>query len=143
MGPFHHLLVPVATESDARATCAALEPYLTNVERVTAVHVIEKAGGAPDKAPLAKRREDAADVLAIMEAKLATDVAVETRIAYATDLVPAFFAEADDAGADAVAFRARGGSRIKRLLAGDLTTTLVVDPACPVISLPNPEPDAP
>lgn len=35
MGLFQHVLVPVATEADARTTCAALEPYLDGLERVT------------------------------------------------------------------------------------------------------------
>ncbi len=40
MSLFEHLLIPVATENDARTTCAALKPHLDHVERVTAVHVI-------------------------------------------------------------------------------------------------------
>lgn len=139
MGLIQHLLVPVATEEDARATCAALQPYLDDIERVTAVHVIEKAGGAPDKAPLEKRREDASDFLAIVDSTLSTSVAVDTRTVFATDIVPALFAEATDARADAIAFRARGGSRIKRILTGDMATKLVTNPDVPVISLPNPE----
>ena len=139
MGLFQHMLVPVATEADARTTCAALEPYLEDIERVTIVHVIEKAGGAPDKAPLEKRREDAAEFLATADAMLSEFVAVDARTVFATDVVPAFFAAADEAGADAIAFRARGGSRIRRILAGDITTNLVTDPDVPVISLPSPE----
>ncbi|MFU8868089.1 universal stress protein [Natronococcus sp.] len=139
MGLFQHVLVPVATEADARTTCAALEPYLDDLERVTVVHVIEKAGGAPDKAPLEKRREDASAVLATAEAMLSEFVAVDTKTVFATDVVPAFFEAAEKASADAIAFRARGGSRIKRILAGDITTDLVTDPEFPVISLPSPE----
>lgn len=136
---FPHILSPIATEEDARTTCAALEPYLDDVERVTAVHVIEKAGGAPDKAPLEKRREDASDFLAIVDSTLGASIAVDTRTVFATDIVSAFFTEAADVGADAIVFRARGGSRIKRVLAGDVATRLVTNPAIPVISLPNPD----
>ena len=139
MALFQHVLVPVATEADARTTCAALEPYLEDVERVTVVHVIEKAGGAPDKAPLEKRREDASEFLATAEAMLGEFVAVDTRTVFATDVVPAFFATANEAGADTIAFRARGGSRIKRILVGDITTNLVTNPELPVISLPSPK----
>lgn len=139
MAFFQHILIPVAEEEDARATCVTLQPYLEDIERVTAVHVIEKAGGAVDKAPLEKRREDATEFLAIVEETLSGSVAVDTRTVFATDIVPALFSEAGDAGAEAVAFRARGGSRIKRIIAGDLTTKLVTDPDIPVISLPNPE----
>lgn len=135
---FPHILIPVATEEDARATCTALQPYLDDVERVTAIHVIEKAGGAPDKAPLEKRREDASDFLAIVDSTLSDSVAVDTRTVFATDLAPALFTEATAVGADAIAFRARGGSRITALLAGDIATKLVTDPEIPVISLPDP-----
>lgn len=136
---FPHILIPIASKNDAHATCDALLPYLVDIERVTAIHVIEKAGGAPDKAPLAKRREDASEFLAIVESLLSNSVAVETRTVFATDIVPAFFSTATDVGADAIAFRARGGSRIKRILAGDITTKLVTNPSFPVISLPDPD----
>ncbi|MDG5762069.1 universal stress protein, partial [Natronococcus sp. A-GB1] len=67
---FQHVLVPIAEEKDARTTCNSLQPYLEGTERVTAVHVIEKGSGAPDKAPLEKRREDASDSLATVDAIL-------------------------------------------------------------------------
>lgn len=137
MGLFQHLVVPIATEEDTHATCAALQPYLDDIERVTAVHVIEKAGGAPDKAPLEKRREDASDFLAIVDSTLSEAVAVDTRTMFATDIVSALFTATADAGADAIAFRARGGSRIMRMLTGEITTNLVTDPEVPVISLPH------
>jgi nucleotide-binding universal stress UspA family protein len=134
-----HVLVPVATEADARATSEALRPYLEEVERVTAVHVVEKAGGAPDKAPLEKRQSDAAEFLAVVESELAADVAFDAGIDYGTDVVETLFAAADDAGATALAFRPRGGSRIVRLLSGDTATGLVTDPAVPIVALPDPE----
>lgn len=135
---FEHVLIPVATEDDAEATCTALEPYLEEVERITAVHVIEKAGGAVDKAPLAKRREDAAEILALVDGRLGGSVAVDTRTAYGTDVVEALFETAADVGATAIAFRPRGGSRILRLLTGDTTSRLVTDATIPVVSLPDP-----
>lgn len=133
-----HVLLPVATESDAEETCAALEPYLDEVQRVTAVHVVEKGGGAIDKAPLAKRREDAAEFLAVVDSRLGDRVAVDTRTAFGTDVVDALFDAAADAGASAIVFRPRGGSRIVRLLSGDTASDLVTEPAIPVIALPDP-----
>jgi hypothetical protein len=134
-----HVVVPVASEEDARATSAALEPYLGEIDRVTAVHVIEKAGGAVDKAPVAKRREDAAEYLAVVDATLGESVAVDTRTAFGTDVVETIFAESLDAGATAIAFCPRGGSRIVRILSGDTANRLTTDPDLPVISLPIPE----
>lgn len=132
------VLIPVASEDDAEVTCAALEPYLEEIERVTAVHVVEKAGGAADKAPLEKRRSDAAEFLAVVDSRLSDRVAVDTRTAFGTDVVEALFDEAADAGATAVAFRPRGGSRIVRLLTGDTAMRLVTEPEVPVLSLPTP-----
>lgn len=137
MAIFQHVLIPVATEADAEETCAALEPFLDEIERVTAVHVIEKAGGAPDKAPVEKRKEGAADALARVDTELGDSVAVDTRTAYGTDVVETLFDEAREVGATAIAFRARGGSRVLRLLAGDTATKLVTDPDVPVVSLPT------
>lgn len=141
MSVLGHVVVPVASEADARATCAALRPFLTDVQRVTAVHVIEKGGGVADKAPLAKRREDAATFLAIVESELGGEVPVDTRTAFGTDIADTIVETAHDAGATAIAFRPRGGSRIVRLLSGDTATRLVTDPGLPVISLPHPDPD--
>lgn len=134
-----HVVVPIASAEDAEVTCAALQPYLEEIERVTAVHIIEKAGGAIDKAPVAKRREDAAEFLAIVDATLGGEVAVDTRTAFGTDVVETVFAESLDAGATAIAFCPRGGSRIVQVLSGDTANRLTTDPDLPVVSLPIPE----
>jgi nucleotide-binding universal stress UspA family protein len=137
MKVFDHVVIPVASEEDAIETCAALQPYLNEIERVTAVHVIEKAGGAPDKAPLAKRREDAAEFLAVVDARLGESVPVDTRTVYGTDIVERLFETVNEVGGSALVFRARGGGRIVRLLTGDTATRLVTDPPIPVVSLPS------
>lgn len=133
-----HVLLPVATEADARVTSEALRPYLEDIERVTASHVIEKAGGAPDKAPLEKRQSDAAEFLAIVESELADEVAFDARIDYGTDVVDALFEAAEDAGATAIAFHPRDESWLVRLLSGSTATKIVTDPVVPVVSLPDP-----
>ncbi|SFR94003.1 Universal stress protein family protein [Halomicrobium zhouii] len=137
--PLDHVLVPVASEKDAAATCAALKPYLGEIERVTAVHVIEKGGGAPDKAPLGKRQEDAVEFLGVVESRLGDEVPVDTRTAYGTDVVATLFDEAATVGATAIAFRPRGGSRIVQILTGDTANRLVTDAEIPVVSLPDPD----
>ncbi|SEO39442.1 hypothetical protein SAMN04487948_102215 [Halogranum amylolyticum] len=138
MSLLEHVLIPVASESDATATCDALRPYLGEIERVTAVHVIEKGGGMVDKAPLEKRRSDAEAFLATVERELGESVVLDTRTAYGTDLVETIFDQAGEVGATAVAFRPRSGSRIVRFLAGDTAAKLVTEPEVPVVSLPTP-----
>lgn len=138
MALLDHVLLPVASEDDARATCDGLEPHLEEVERVTALHVIEKGGGTVDKAPMEKRRSDAAEFLATVESELAGTVAVDTRTAFGTDVVDTIFDEGRDVGATAIAFHPRGGSRLVRLLSGDTASRLVTDPELPVVSLPVP-----
>lgn len=133
---FQHIVIPIASEQDAQTTCVALDPYLDHVERVTAVHVIEKAGGAPDKAPLEKRQSDAERFLRNIDYTLSDRVEVETETVYGTDVVAALFDAAEAIEGDAIAFRPRGGSRIKRLLSGDVASRLVVDPPVPVMALP-------
>ncbi len=134
-----HVLLPVVTEADARATCDALRPHLDRVQRVTALHVIEKGGGTVDKAPLDKRREDAAACLAVVETRLAGEVPVDTRTAFGTDVVETIFDEAASVGATVIAVRPRGGSRLVQFIAGDTAIKLVTDPEVPVISLPEVE----
>ena len=133
------VVVPVATEDDARSTCAALEPHLDEIEQVIAVHVIEKAGGGIDKAPLEKRREDAAEMLATVDSLLGGRVSVDTRVAFGTDVVSTLFEEADDTNATAVAFAPRSGGRLTRFLSGDTATRIVTEAELPVVALPRVE----
>lgn len=141
MALLRHVLLPIASERDAVATAAAVQPYLEDVQQVTVLHVIEKGGGTADKAPMEKRREDATRFLSTAEARLGDAVAVDTRVEFETDVVDAVFDVATTADATAVAFRPRGGSRIVRLLSGDTAAKLVTGPAVPVVSLPNPAED--
>ena len=139
MSILQRVVVPVATEEDAEVTCAALNPYLDEVEMVIGVHVIEKAGGGIDKAPLEKREEDAAAILELAESTLRDTVAVETRVAYGTSVAETLFDEAAEANATALAFCPRGGNRFVQILAGDTASKLVTSPRLPVVSLPEPE----
>lgn len=134
-----HVVIPVATEADAEATCRALEPHLADLERVSAVHVIEKNVGAPDKAPMAMRQEEGADIMATVDRELGDRVAIDTEVWFGSDVVDALFEATVELGGEAIAFRARGGSRVVRLLAGDTASRLVTDPPVPAISLPSVE----
>lgn len=136
-----HVVAPVASEDDATATASALVPHLPEIERITAVHVVEKGGGSIDKAPMEKRRDDGRAFLAILEEMLDDQVAVDARIEFGTDVTGTIVDTAREVDATAIAFRPRGGSRILRLLSGDTATRLVTEPALPVISLPAPKED--
>lgn len=133
-----HVVVPVASEGDARATASALEPHLQEIEHVTAIHVVEKGGGTIDKAPMEKRRDDGRASLEIFEEMLDASLPVDTRVEFGTDVSETIVDTATAVDATAIAFRPRGGSRIMRLLSGDTTTKLVTEPTLPVISLPAP-----
>lgn len=127
-----HVLLPVAHANDARATAAALEPY--DPDRVTAVHVVEKGGGVPDKTPVEHSEEVAEECYAAVRAVFP---GADERTAYARDVVDAVFDVAEDVDATAIAYRSRGGNRLIQFLSGDRSLKLVTEADRPVIALPR------
>lgn len=133
------VVVPVAEATDARTTARALAPYLAGDETVIAVHVVEKAGGAPDKASVEQREETARKTFAAFRDELGPSADIETDIRYHTDVAEGVFAAAADVDATAIAFAPRSGSRWLRLLTGDVALSLVTETERPVIALPGQE----
>ncbi|WP_096393189.1 universal stress protein [Halorubrum trapanicum] len=131
-----HALLPVANEDDALATARALEPY--DPERVTALHVVEKGDGVPDKTPVEQSEELAAESYAAVRTVF-PDASEHT--AYARDVVEAIFDAAEEVDATAIAYRSRGGNRLVQFLSGDLSTELVTDAPVPVVALPRAKAD--
>ncbi|MHB9288503.1 universal stress protein [Halobacteriales archaeon Cl-PHB] len=129
-------LLPVASVEDAEATCRAAQPYLSG--SVHAVHVIEKAGGAPDKASVEQREETAKATFDALRDCL-TGMSVDTEIRYGTDVAEAIFEAADDLDASAIIVTPRGGSRWIQLLTGDVALSLVTETDRPVLVLPDVE----
>ncbi|WP_439027047.1 universal stress protein [Haloarchaeobius sp. DT45] len=133
-----HPVVPVAGEKDAHATLEALLPYLTDESRLTIVHVVEKAGGAPDKASVEQREEYAEEAFAVAREKCAeAGIDYETKLAYGRNVSKAIFDTAKEVDATAVAFVPREGSRLLRFITGDTTLDLVTEAELPVIALPG------
>ncbi|WP_144799029.1 universal stress protein [Halorubrum depositum] len=127
-----HVLLPVAHEEDALATARALELY--RPERVTALHVVEKGGGTPDKTPVEQSEELAAESYAAVRSVFPD---AEDHTAYARDVADAIFDAVDEVGASAIAYRSRDGNRLMQFLSGDLSLKLVTKSHVPVIALPR------
>lgn len=137
---FHRVVVPVANRDDAASTAATLSQYLTADSTVIAVHVIEKAGGAPDKASVEQREQRAEEIFSIITDGFDdTDVTLETDLRYGTDIASSIVGTAHDREASAIVFTPRGGSRWRKLLTGDVTHNLVQSSDIPILVLPDRE----
>ena len=127
-----HVLLPVAHEADAEATATALEPY--GPTHVTALHVVEKGGGVPDKTPVEQSEKLAAESYAAVRSVFPD---ADEHTAYGRDLVAEIFDAADEVGASAIAYRSRGGNRLMQFLSGDISLKLVTEADRPVSALPR------
>ena len=136
---FERVIVPVASEDDAKATTAALARHADAVSgTVVAVHVIEKAGGAPDKASVEQRELTAEEMFEVVRAELeGFDVDLETDILYGTDVAETIVQAGHEADATAIVFTPREGSRWLKLLTGDVALELISDSDIPVVVLPD------
>lgn len=129
-----HVLLPVAHEADALATATALEPY--GPGQVTALHVVEKGGGVPDKTPVEQSEDLAAEAYAAVQSVFPD---ADEHTAYGRDVAAEIFAAADEIGATAIAYRSRGGNRLMQFFSGDISLKLVTKAERPVIALPREE----
>ena len=129
-----HVLLPVANEEDARRTAQALEPY--EPSRVSALHVVEKGEGVPDKTPVAQSEEQAEAAFAAIRGVFPD---ASEHVAYDRDVLDAILETAREIDASAIAFRSREGGRLLQFLSGDLSIKLVTNADRPVIALPRGE----
>ena len=127
-----HALLPVANEEDATYTAQGLAPYEPN--HVTALYVVEKADGAPDKMPLEQAHDIAEESFSAIREVF---TAMDEYVAYDRDVIAEIFAVADEVGASAIVFRPRQGNRLSRFLSGDLSLKLVLNADRPVIAPPQ------
>jgi nucleotide-binding universal stress UspA family protein len=128
------VLLPVASEEDAVTSARALAAQA--YDEVVLVNVVEKAGGAMDKAGV-EQRELAAEEM--FEAARAVLGDVDSEIYYGTDVVDTIFEAADDIDASAIVVTPRGGNRFIRLVTGDVALGLVTENDRPVVVLPDTE----
>ena len=137
------LLVPLANQDDATATCHALRRYFNTESKgtkptVTVLHIIEKSGGGIDKAPMDTRKAQAEKIFAIAESILEPNsFTIETEMRFATDIVEAILDVGDESESTAIAFLPRKGGRIARFLSGNLTNKLVAESPIPVLLFPQ------
>ncbi|GAB7014602.1 universal stress protein [Halolamina salina] len=138
---FQRVIVPVANRDDATATTAALRPYIEGSDStVIAVHVIEKAGGAPDKASVEQREQRAEEIFRIVADEFDdSGIVLETNLRYGTDIASSIMDAAHDSNASAIVFTPRRGSRWRKLLTGDVTHNLVQSSDIPILVLPDRE----
>jgi len=127
-----HVLVPVANAADARKTARALAPY--DPERVTALHVVEKGEGVPDKTPVEQSEGEAAEAYAAVREQFPE---AGDHTAYGRDIASAIFEAAEDIEASAIVYRSRGSGRLMQFLSGDIALKLVTETDRPVIALPT------
>lgn len=105
---------------------------------ILAVHVIEKAGGAPDKASVEQRELNAEEIFAAMADRLADPAFdFETEILYGTNIAEGIVDGAQVVDATAIVFTPRGGSKWMKLLTGDVTTGLINESDIPILVLPD------
>jgi nucleotide-binding universal stress UspA family protein len=135
---FERVLLPVASVEDATASVRALASQ--NPGHVVGIHVIEKAGGAPDKAGVEQREQEGEKILGAVEGAFATHLpaaGLETDIRYGTDVAETIFGAAADHDATAIVITPRGGSRWVQLLTGDVALDIVTRTDRPVVVLPD------
>ena len=136
---FERVLVPIASEEDARATAAAVGPMLeASGGTGIFVYVVEKAGGAPDKASVEQQEAYGEQMFHSVRSALAdSSLTLETDIRYGTDVGETIIEAAHEHQANGIAFTPRGGSRWVKLLTGDVTGTLIAASDLPVVVLPE------
>lgn len=124
------IIVPIANQEDAQATATALEPY--DVGDITLLYVVEKGEGVPDKTPVEQSKQVASEAFDIFKE---TFPEAKTETTYQRNVVAGIIEAARDVDASAIAFRPRGGARIRQFLAGDRSLRLITESERPVIAL--------
>lgn len=136
------VVVPVAGPEDAATTAEAVLPHVAAADgHVTAVYVVKKAGGAPDRASVEQLEAHAEETFSRLESRAGTmALTVDTEVVYGPDVVDGVLGFAAEHGASAIAFTPRGRSRFADLITGDLGAGFVDRADRPVVVVPPVEP---
>jgi nucleotide-binding universal stress UspA family protein len=135
--------VPVASVDDAGITLdAVLDRVAAAAGRMTVAHVVEKAGGAPDKASMEQREAIAEEAFELVRERAGeAGVDVETKLLYGTDVAETLVEGAHEAGASSIVFTPRGHKWWWDLFSEDVADALVHESDLPVVVLPSPAVD--
>ncbi len=134
---YDRVLVPIADREDAVRTGDAVADRFADVD-VVGLYVVEKAGGAPDKASVEQREEFGAGVLSTFESRLKdADIRSYSRVTYGTDVAATILEVADEEDAEAIVFVPRGDRRWRQLLSGDVGRRLLNETDRPIVALPG------
>lgn len=137
-GLFETVFVPIANPKDADATAQAIHHYASPESEIIVTHVVEKAGGAPDKVSVEQREryaEEAYETFVDVLPEQWENIRFLTL--YGRDVAATICEGAEEAGATVIAFTPRGGSRWARLVTGDIARNLIDTSDIPVVSLPE------
>lgn len=137
---FDRLVLPIASEADATATCTAIRPYVdVRDTELVVVHVVEKNPGYPDNAPPCVMRERADRIVQLARDHFAAaTLQISSEVRYGPNVVEEVFAAADAVDATAIGFVPRPGRRWTRILAGDVAYRLVTSSRRPIVVFPHP-----
>lgn len=134
---FEHVLIPIASEDEARMARETILPYLARSGGdATVVHVIKYTESGVDPSPLSMQEADAERIFEIVDLGR-SGLVVETKKAYGTDVAAAIFEVADETDASAIVVSPAEKSRLIRLLSGDTVLSLISNPDVPVLAIPR------
>jgi nucleotide-binding universal stress UspA family protein len=130
------LLLPIAEETDAEATCDAVRPYLGDHDEVIVVHVLESETETPSDA----EQERADTIFEIAREQLAGAVdSLRTELEYGSDPIEEIIASAKALDASAIGFTPRPENRWIKMLSADGTNRLMAEGELPVVIFPHPD----
>jgi len=133
------VVVPIANETDAKATCDALRPHLDDsVELVNVLYVIEQTERYMDTTSPEALKQEARNWFKSAERTLDAGDAFEAELRAGTDIVAEIVASATEHDATAIVFKPRQSSGLlSQLFSRNLKDKLLSESPCPVISLPE------